>query len=220
MRFAGCPWYGGAFSGGDGAGPARAGASSFQLFSACALDFLVLHLECNAPDDVLAWAARTIAAHPTRRVIVVTHMGLGPAAKPVDKRDFHEAPKGRMRWKKVHGVRGNTPQQMWDKCYRKQARLFLILNGDQSRSQALRMVSESDAGTSIHEVLSDYNQENRAWMRLYRFLPDRDEIRVLTFDSTTGTLCRGTRIVPDAAQHCFTIPYPMRAVRTAPAPSP
>ena len=53
-------------------------ANSWQTFSAAGMEFLILHLECNAPDDVLAWADGVIAAHLERRVIATTHMYLGP----------------------------------------------------------------------------------------------------------------------------------------------
>ncbi|HEX3865265.1 MAG TPA: metallophosphoesterase, partial [Gemmatimonadaceae bacterium] len=54
-RFRGFPWYGGCFEP-DRSDTSISGnnANSFQLFSAEGLDFVILHLECNAPDDVLA----------------------------------------------------------------------------------------------------------------------------------------------------------------------
>ena len=46
------PWY---------ADHYRGNLNSVQIFSACGLDFLILHLECNAPDDVLEWANATVS---------------------------------------------------------------------------------------------------------------------------------------------------------------
>lgn len=210
-RFQGVLWYGGAFEGAREAGGSRGGASNFQLFSAGGLDFVFLHLECNAPDDVLAWADRVLCGHAKRRAIVATHMDLGPIEKPQQEEDFFRGSRGRMLWKKVHGQRGNTPQQMWEKCFRNHDNLFLILCGDQSRSQAMHLVANSAGGKPIQSLLSDYSQDPKDWLRVLRFLPDRERVDVLTVNSRDGTLCLGTRLVPDPAQHCFSLDVRMSA---------
>jgi hypothetical protein len=107
---------------------------------------------------------------------------------------------------------------MWDKCFRKHENLFLVLCGDQSRSQAMRLDSMSDRGTPIHALLSDYNKDVGDWLRLLRFLPDRGRIDVLTVNSRDGILCRGTKLVPDPGQHCFSLDYPMSAARSEAMP--
>jgi len=210
-RFTDFPWYGGTPSD-ELDSKYGNNANSFQRFSACALDFVFLHLECNAPDAVLQWADRVLAEHASRRAIVASHMGLGPLLQPKQPEDFFAAPKGRMQWKKVHGSLGNTPQQMWDKCFRRHANVFLILSGDQSRTQALRRVSQNDAGRPVHEVLSDYMATTGTpdcWLRICRFLPAENRIDVFTIDSRTGRLCPGTKLVPQRDAHQFSLPYAM-----------
>ena len=54
-RFAGCAWYAGSYSGPDEENLGN-NANSCQLFSAGGMDFVFLHLACNAPDEVLSWA--------------------------------------------------------------------------------------------------------------------------------------------------------------------
>ncbi len=145
-RFVEFDWYGGAY----GATPDSTvtvsvnNANSFQLFSAEGLRFVLVYLECNAPDDVLDWASELLRKHSDRRAIITTHMGLGPRDRPQNARDYFDAPKGRMTWKKCHGERGNTPQQMWDKCFRRHSNVFMICCGDQSRTQALHQSSRGD----------------------------------------------------------------------------
>lgn len=204
-RFAGFPWYGGCYA---GPAPSISGnnANSWQRFSAGGMDFVFLHLECNAPDDVLEWADRVLRENASRRAIVTTHMGLGPVEKPKTDDEFRHAPKGRMQWCKVHGSRGNSPQQMWDKCFRKHENLFLILSGDQSRTQALRLASKNDAGRTVYELLSDYHEH---WLRVNRFLPGENRIEVYTIDSRDGSPCKGTAIQRDVSQHQFTLEYEM-----------
>ena len=133
-------------------------------------------------------------------------MDLGPLEKPKTPRDYFAAPKGRMRWKKCHGERGNTPQQMWDKCFRKHKNLFMICCGDQSRTQAMRLRSVGDHGNVVHELLSDYGLNG---LRVMRFVPRKNLIEVRTWDPVGGKLCETTDLVKDRDQHQFTLPYEM-----------
>lgn len=89
--------------------------NSAQLFSAGGVDFLHLSLECNAPDDVLVWADALLTQHQSRRAIITTQMDLGVIDKPKEAEGYIKGPKGRMKWVKIHGARGNTGEQMWDK---------------------------------------------------------------------------------------------------------
>ncbi len=209
-RFEGFDWYGGSFVASPDT-PTVSGnnANSVQLFEAGGMKFVILHLECNAPDDVLAWADSVLEKYADRRAIVTSHMGLGPREKPRKARDFFDLPKGRMRWKKCHGKRGNTPQQMWEKCFRKHKNLFMVCSGDQSRTQALRQKAVGLHGNVVHELLSDYGVNG---LRVMRFLPATNQIEVRTWDPLKSKLCEQTKFVPDRAQHQFTLDYDMASV--------
>ena len=190
-------WYGGSY---------KNNANSWQTFSAGGMEFLIVHLECNAPDDVLAWAGGVLDAHPGRRAIVTTHMDLGPAEKPKKSEDYFDAPKGRMRWKKCHGDAGNTPQEMWTECFQRHENLFMILCGDQSRTQAFYQRAVGSAGNPVHELMSDCRD---GYLRVYRFLPAEDRIDVFTYSPSLGRLCESTKIVPERKRHQFSISYNM-----------
>ncbi len=194
-------WYGGS---------SKNNANSWQTFSAERMDFLIVHVECNAPDDVLAWVDGVLAAHPTHRAIITTHMGLGPREKPKVPKDYAEAPKGRMRWKKCHGKAGNTPQQMWDKCFSQHPNVFMILCGDQSRTQSMYQRAEGINGNQVHELLSDYRG---GYIRVYRFEPDAATIEVFTYSPTLGKLCDGTDRVPKRENHQFTLEWELKSER-------
>ena len=206
-RFETFDWYGGCYENRSG-DPAVSGnnVNSVQLFEAVGMKFVILHLECNAPDEVLAWADSVLESHTDRRAIVTTHMGLGPLERPASPEDYFDAPKGRMTWTKRHGPRGNSPQQMWQECFCKHENLFMICCGDQSRTQALRQTAVGRHGNSVHELLSDYGVNG---FRVMRFIPERNAIEVRTWDPITAKLCRGTEIVPDRNQHQFTLRYDM-----------
>ena len=208
-RYENFDWYGGHFkSARESVAVSGNNANSFQLFSAEGFDFVFLHLECNAPDDVLAWADEILKTHPDRRAIVTTHMGLGPRGKPKEAQDYFDAPKGRMQWKKCHGDRGNTPQQMWDKCFRKHPNLFMICCGDQSRTQAMHQSSFTDRGNLVHELLSDYGSNG---LRVMRFVPKENRIEVRTWIPSRNEFTGATKIVPPRDEHQFNLRYDMTA---------
>ncbi|MEC5126643.1 metallophosphoesterase [Verrucomicrobiales bacterium BCK34] len=206
-RFAGFDWYAGCFEKPeDFTAISGNNANSFQLFEAEKVKFVFLHLECNAPDDVLAWADSILEKHQDRHAIVTTHMDLGPREKPKTNDEFFSLPKGRMLWKKVHGARGNTSQEMWNKCFSKHKNLFMICSGDQSRTQAFRLKSKGVHGNTVHALVSDYGEDG---LRAMRFIPADNLIEVRTWDPIKAKLCESTKVVPDRNQHQFTLNFLM-----------
>jgi len=206
-RFEKFDWYLGCFENAGGAAKISGNnANSAQTFEAGGLKFLILHLECNAPDNVLAWADSILEQNADRRAIITTHMDLGPRDKPKSNSDYFAAPKGRMTWTKCHRDRGNSSQQMWDKCFRKHKNLFLICSGDQSRTQAMRLETTGDHGNTVHALLSDYGAEG---LRVMRFLPRQNLIEVRTWNPFDGELCESTKVVEDRGQHQFSLRYDM-----------
>ena len=201
-------WYGGCFENPNGSQSISGNPStSLQLIEAGGMKFIYLHLECNAPDNVLHWANSTLEHYRDRRALITTHMGLGPRDKPTQPQDYFDAPKGRMLWTKRHGDRGNSPQQMWDKCFKLHPNLFMVCCGDQSRTQAMRQESIGEHGNPIHELLSDYGEGG---IRVMRFIPSSNRIEVRTYDPVSQSLCESTSIVKDRDQHQFSIPYVMK----------
>jgi Calcineurin-like phosphoesterase. len=199
-------WYGGSYEN-SSRGPRFSGnnANSYQLFSAGGLDFVFLHLECNAPDDVVEWANSVLQKHSDRKALITTHMGWGPLEKPKENKEYQTAQKGRMKWSKIHGEHGNSPQQLWEKCYSRHPNLVAVFSGDQSRSQAIHAATPGEHGNIIHEFLSDYMQATAdgGWLRLYRFFPEENRVQAITVHPVKGTLCEGTKLLPDPKHHQF-----------------
>ncbi|MEX2044107.1 MAG: metallophosphoesterase, partial [Opitutus sp.] len=207
-RFTGFPWYAETFVAPRATQTVSGNNSnSCQLFSAGGLEFVHLSLECNAPDDVLAWADGLLRKYADRHALITTHMDLGPLDQPKSNEGFINDPKGRMRWVKIHGNRGNNAVQMWDKLYRKHANLGFVFSGDQSRTTAMTLTERGDAGNAVHSLLSDYTSSGP--LRLYRFLPAGNKVRVITYDTTKREIVETTGHVKDRAEHQFTIDYPM-----------
>lgn len=206
-RFDAFDWYAGSFNNAKEENHVSGNnANSAQLFEAGGMKFVALHLECNAPDDVLAWADSILKKHSGRRAIVTSHMGLGPLEKPKKPSDYFDTPKGRMKWKKCHGKCGNTPEQMWKKCFSKHKNLFMLISGDQSRTQAMKQKSIGSKGNIVHELVSDYGKNG---LRVMRFIPAENKIEVRTWDPLKGQLCEKTPFVPERNQHQFTLEYKM-----------
>lgn len=186
------------------AGQIKNNANSYQLFDVGGYQFLWIHIECNAPDDVLNWANDIFREYPGRRALVTTHMYLGPENRPKTGQGYVDDPTARMKWHKTHGKSGNTPQQMWDKCYSLHKNLFLICCGDQSRTQAMHQSPQGVHGNTVHECLSDYRGGN---LRLMRFIPARNQIQVITYSPSERKLCTGSKYAPDENDHQFTLTY-------------
>lgn len=182
--------------------------NSAQLFSSGGLDFIHLSLECNAPDDVLAWADQLLTQHAKRRAIVTTHMDLGVIDKPKTTEGYHADPQGRMRWIKIHGDLGNSGEQLWNKLFRKHANLAFILCGDQSRVTALHRSDTGDHGNTVHAVLCDYM--SKGGLRLMRFRPAENRVDFITWDTTKNELIETMLHKKEREYHQFSLPYEMK----------
>lgn len=199
------PWYIGSFS------HERADQSvssnnvnSAQKFQAGGIDFLHLSLECSAPDEVLEWAGEILKKYPKHLAIVTTHMDLGVIEKPKTKNHYLTTPRNRMQWSRLHGERGNSPQQMWEKLYRHHPNLDFVLCGDQGSVTALRKASVADDGHTVISLLSDYM--NEPVVRLMRFRPDQKTVEVLSYQVVDGFIVNTTIYVRDPDKHNFTVP--------------
>lgn len=206
-NFVGKPWYGGYYKGFQDGAVLESGnnANSFQRFEADDLKFVILHLECNAPDDVLAWADGVLKQHRERLAIIATHMYLGVYTNVHRSRLPREEVGVRMIWHKVHGKRGNTPQQLWEKCFSQHENIFMVLSGDQSGVIAARQTSTGVHGNVVHELMQDYPRrfDSDDWLRLYRFFPLKQKIEVYTYSPTHKSLCQGIGYLPEESHHQF-----------------
>ena len=230
-KFAKEPWYAGHFDGcTNAAGKAICGdnADSCQLVEALGMKFVILHVECNAPDPVLAWVDAQLTKYADRAAIISTHQDLGfftkadqdawnagdaktaraaqrlrdagqPVVGPVPHPD--RARLGRMRWKKCHGEAGNTPQQAWEKCYSRHANVLLVVSGDQGPVNVMRTVTVGSCGNRVCAAMHD-NQSHS--LRLYRFHPGLKRIDALSVDPVIGELLTVYCGWTDRGDHNFT----------------
>ena len=154
----------------------RQNMDNYALFTAGGMDFLLLNLELNPPDDVLAWAQRVLTAHPNRRAIVATHAYVnvsGAFSLQVQRTD----------------VPGNSGAAIWQKLVQPHCNVFLVVNGhftDLLDGEANR-TDLNACGRPVHAALSDYQGRPNGgdgWLRYYTFTPAANEIRATTYSPT------------------------------------
>jgi hypothetical protein len=157
-HFSGRSYYGGHYG--------KDNNSHFDLFTAGGLDFIVLYIDFNydkldyPPID--AWADAVLKAHAGRRAIVVSHDLLA-----------------------VNGSFDPRGQAIYDKL-KSHPNLFLMLCGH-NHGEA-RRYDTFDGRTAI-TCLSDYQswpEGGGGYLRLYRFSPAENLVRVQTFSPWTG----------------------------------
>ena len=154
----------------------RQNMDNFALFTAGGMDFILVNLELNPPDDVLAWAQRVLSAHPNRRAIVATHAYVnvtGAFSAQVQRTD----------------VPGNSGAAIWQKLVQPNCNVFLVVNGhftDLLDGEANR-TDLNACGRPVHGALSDYQGRPNGgdgWLRYYTFTPAANEIRATTYSPT------------------------------------
>jgi hypothetical protein len=163
-RYSGQTWYGGHF---------RRNKNSYQLFSAGALDFVILHLEYDPTDAVLAWADGILKAFAGRRAVVTTHVYLDEAGvrRP-------------MPWIRPDG---NSAEEIFRRLVAPNCNVVMVLNGHYPGEA--RPMSTNDCGGTVHQVLMDYqNRPNGGdgWLRYFTFRPSAGRVEAYTYSPKLG----------------------------------
>ena len=151
-RYTGQSWYGGH--------QGTNNDNSYQLFSAGGQNFIILHIEYGADNNVLAWADSVLKANSSRRAIVTSHYLInGDGSFGTDGTSIYNALKG-------------NPN------------LFLMLCGHVS-AEARR--ADTYNGNTVNTLLADYQNGSNGgdgWMRLLEFNPSSGTLSVRTYSPT------------------------------------
>ncbi|MHC4994002.1 MAG: metallophosphoesterase [Planctomycetota bacterium] len=164
-RFENEPWFGGSYEGDL--------ANAYYLFAPSGIELMVLSLEFNPRDEVLAWANGVCQQYPDRRVIVLTHSYMNSKGERIKVENYATAKPGK----------GNSGEAMWEKLVSLQPNIFMVLCGH-SFGDAYRMDTGVN-GNPVHQVLCDYqNRHNggESWLRYMTFYPDEHRIAVHTYN--------------------------------------
>ena len=191
-RYSGKPYWGGYYNLNMGSR-----ASSYQKIVAGSDSLLFLHLEFQAPDDVLAWARGVVDAHPNHRAFVSTHSYMnGAGVRTVST--------------KYTRTDGNNGEQIWQELVRRSPNIRLVHGGHYCGEA--RTVSVNDAGLGVDEILTDYQcnpNGGDGWLRYYVFKPGLGEIHAYTYSPTL-----------DAFGTSFVLPYTLGTQSVPPPPPP
>ena len=146
-------------------------ASSYQKIVASGDSLLFLHLEFQAPDDVLAWARGVVQSHPNHQVLVSTHSYLEPSGL----RDTG----ARRR------LNGNEGVDLWQELVRGEPNIRLVHSAHFCGEA--RAIATNDAGFPVHEILTDYQclaNGGDGWLRFYVVRPALGIIDAYTYSPT------------------------------------
>ena len=223
-RYAGNAWYADTFPGfTNAAGLFVSGnnANSCCLFENGKEKFVVLHLECNAPDPVLAWGGRLLDRYADRHAIIATHQDLGAiesrnarvVSQTWGKLSKEErktwspdlAMLGRMKWHKCHGKDGNAGEGIWKKLSSRYRNVFLVVSGDQGMIKITRVDEKGENGNLVHSLMQD---TGGGYIRIFRFIPFEKAVRCYTIDPKDGELVHENAWWHEDKWFNFTLPYP------------
>lgn len=168
-RFAGRPWYGGS--------KGVTSDNSFGYFDAAGQEFLVLGLEFGPSDETLDWAREVVGNHGDRhKVIVATHCYMFDDNTRVGEGDPWSPHNYSPDW--------NDGEQIWDKFVRRRENVVMVLCGHVKGDGTGLLVSETDEGTPVLQMLANYQflgHGGQGWLRILKFRPRERALDVFTY---------------------------------------
>ncbi|MDP8246179.1 MAG: metallophosphoesterase [Candidatus Hinthialibacter antarcticus] len=123
------------------------------------LKFMIVNLEYEPSDEILAWADGVMKQHPDRRVIVATHKYMSPQG------------------------RNDAGVKVWEQLVKTNDNIFMVVCGHVG---ALSLqTSINDAGGVVYEILTDFQSMGEegggGWLRRLQFYPKVD--RIVAYDT-------------------------------------
>lgn len=149
----------------------------YHFFTAGGVDWLVMSMEFGPRDAVLAWANQVVAAHPNRRVMMVTHTHIYSDDTLHGSSPTHF-------WTPTSYGRTNNAPEVWDKFLRHHANISFVFNGHVLNDGAGRLVGIGDHGNKVYQMLANYQMAangGNGILRVIHFIPEEDRFVVRTF---------------------------------------
>ena len=170
-RYESEPWYGGRMLN-DGYPPTNNYDNSYHFFSAAGMDFMIINVEVNPTDAMLAWADGIISANSDCRVIFMTHSYMNWN----DTRDNGYVPY-------LVGVGPpNSGEEVWQECVKKHENIFFVFSGHHDIwdiDYKGLLASTGDNGNTVYQLLSGKDYDG--WLRILTFVPEEDKIYVKSY---------------------------------------
>ncbi len=168
--FEGLPTFGGVFE------PGKMD-NCYHLFNAGGVDWLVLSMEFGPRDPVLDWANQVVAAHPNRRVILLTHTHI------YSDDTLHGSSPSHF-WTPTSYGRTNNGTEVWDKFLKLHANISFVFNGHILNDGTGRLVGIGDHGNKVYQMLANYQSlpnGGNGLLRVVHFIPEQDKFTVRTY---------------------------------------
>lgn len=157
--------------------------NSYHMFSAGGVDFLVFSLEFGPRNEVLSWADSIIAAHPSHRVIILTHAyldGDGSRLSSGDPGNPH-----------YYGLTGsvNDGEEMWRALIKKHKNIDFVFSGhvrgvNNTGCANAYTVDIGDNGNLVHQIVANYQDcynGGSGYLRIITFDPASRSATVKTY---------------------------------------
>jgi predicted phosphodiesterase len=164
--------------------------NSYHKFSAGGRDFLVIGLEFGPRKDVVRWASEVAAANKERAAILITHAYMYYDDTRYSWKEYG----AKQNWNPhAYGVAKATEDdvsdgdELWAGLVGKHENFLLTLNGHVLGDGLGRMVSKTDAGRDVHQVLVNYQMRPKGgdgWLRLLEFCSDGKTVKVFDYSPT------------------------------------
>ncbi|MFA6448597.1 MAG: metallophosphoesterase [bacterium] len=157
-RFSSLPSFGGVFE------PDKID-NTYHFFEAGGIGWMIVALEFDPRDEALAWADQIVAAHPDRRVIVLTHAYLSG-----------------------YNHRDSIGENIWTKFVKKHKNISFVFNGHITDTQASRQVSVGDNGNNVYQMMANYQTlpfGGTGYLRIVEIDPNQSKVSVKTYTPWT-----------------------------------
>jgi len=162
-RFSKSPGFG-------GNAPEGSNASSYHVFRAGGVNWLVVSLVFNPPDYILDWANQVIEAHPNHSTIVLTHSYL------------------------EHKGRDVSGERVWNKLVKQHENISMVVCGHLS---TVNYVDKGDKGNTVYQMLFDWQNPTSAEMNSYCAVleldPEKKTISVSSYSAKFDKYLEGAR---------------------------
>jgi len=198
-RFEHQDWYGGNLN--------DSSSNSYIFFEAAGVEFLVLALEFGPTDGTLAWASSVIEANPLRRVILLTHCYMHDNdVRVTGNTSFNPHNYG------IDAPDVNDGEEIWQDFASQHEQIFMVLSGHVTGDGASRLTSEGLHGNLVHQMLANYQAQERGgsgYLRILTFLPEEDRIEVSTYSPLIAETDGEEAAYRDDEQNSFSLDYDM-----------
>jgi 3',5'-cyclic AMP phosphodiesterase CpdA len=141
--------------------------NSYHLFTAGGREWLILALEWEPREEVVAWADRVLKKYPERSAMILTHAYLNYDDTLLDQ----------------------AAHQLWDTLIAPNRNVAFVFSGHVCDDGAGRLRSTGRNGNTVEQIVANYQMRaegGEGYLRLMEFRPDGKTVQVKTYSPYLG----------------------------------